>query len=116
VIDRGTIYVIDCGTIMCNRSWYDLYDRSWYDLYDRSWQLAGSDLSVLGMRNMEGDAYPHYNPDYSNLACGVNGYIYSFSAIKWALKGKYDGVCPQISGFLLVVIMYLRKLLVLDFE
>jgi hypothetical protein len=85
-------------------------------LIPNQWQLAGSDLSVLGMRNMEGDGYPHYNPDYSNLACGVNGYIYSFSAIKWALKGKYDGVCPQISGFLLVVIMYLRKLLVLDFE
>ncbi|KAG7991862.1 hypothetical protein I3843_02G100000 [Carya illinoinensis] len=38
------------------------------------WQVAGSDLSLLGMRNTEGDGYPCYNPDYSNVACGVNGY------------------------------------------
>ena len=43
-------------------------------LIPNQWQRAGSDLSVLGMRNMEGDGYPHYNPDYSNLSCGVNGY------------------------------------------
>lgn len=38
------------------------------------WPLAGSDLSLLGMRNTEGNGYPHYNPDYSNMACGGNGY------------------------------------------
>jgi hypothetical protein len=39
-------------------------------LIPNQWQRAGSDLSVLGMRNMEGDGYPHYNPDYSNLSSG----------------------------------------------
>ncbi|KAG6732654.1 hypothetical protein I3842_01G189000 [Carya illinoinensis] len=38
------------------------------------WPVAGADLSLLGMRNPEGDGYPYYNTDYSNLACGVNGY------------------------------------------
>ncbi|XP_044486276.1 TNF receptor-associated factor homolog 1b-like [Mangifera indica] len=32
------------------------------------WQMAGSDLSLLG------DGYPYFHPEYSNLACGVNGY------------------------------------------
>ncbi|KAM3755979.1 hypothetical protein ACB098_02G078100 [Castanea mollissima] len=43
-------------------------------LIPNQWQVAGSDLSLLGMRSMEGDGYSYYNPDYSNLACGVNGY------------------------------------------
>lgn len=42
-------------------------------LVPNQWQLAGSDLSFLGMRNTENDGYPYY-PDYSNMACGVNGY------------------------------------------
>ncbi|XP_019449964.1 PREDICTED: MATH domain-containing protein At5g43560-like isoform X1 [Lupinus angustifolius] len=37
------------------------------------WQVAGSDLSYLGMRNIENDGYSYYQ-DYSNLANGVNGY------------------------------------------
>ncbi|KAG4981704.1 hypothetical protein JHK87_026453 [Glycine soja] len=36
------------------------------------WQVAGSDLSYLGMRNTE-NSYSYYQ-DYSNMACGVNGY------------------------------------------
>ncbi|XVF62943.1 hypothetical protein PTKIN_Ptkin09bG0049400 [Pterospermum kingtungense] len=38
------------------------------------WPMASSDLSLLGMRNADGDAYPYYNPEYSNLACGINCY------------------------------------------
>ncbi|KAJ0092157.1 hypothetical protein Patl1_25199 [Pistacia atlantica] len=38
------------------------------------WQMTGSDLSLLGVRNVEGDGYPYFHPEYSNLACGVNGY------------------------------------------
>jgi hypothetical protein len=41
------------------------------------WPIApGSDLAMLGMRNSEGgDSFsPFYNPDYANLACGINGY------------------------------------------
>ncbi|GMP77364.1 hypothetical protein CsSME_00033661 [Camellia sinensis var. sinensis] len=38
------------------------------------WQMAGSDLSLLSLRNTEGDGYPYHIPDYSNLACSVNGY------------------------------------------
>ncbi|GLT99457.1 hypothetical protein SLE2022_168950 [Rubroshorea leprosula] len=38
------------------------------------WQMAGSDLSLLGMRNSESDSYPYLGTDYSNLTCGVNGY------------------------------------------
>ncbi|KAI8005272.1 hypothetical protein LOK49_LG08G02780 [Camellia lanceoleosa] len=38
------------------------------------WQMAGSDLSLLSLRNTEGDGYPYHILDYSNLACSVNGY------------------------------------------
>ncbi|OWM68142.1 hypothetical protein CDL15_Pgr016342 [Punica granatum] len=38
------------------------------------WSIAGSDLSMLGMKSLEGEGYPYYSPEYSNLACGVNGY------------------------------------------
>ncbi|GKV42291.1 hypothetical protein SLEP1_g49708 [Rubroshorea leprosula] len=38
------------------------------------WQMPGSDLSLLGMRSSESDSYPYLGTDYSNLACGVNGY------------------------------------------
>ncbi|KAA8527728.1 hypothetical protein F0562_035403 [Nyssa sinensis] len=38
------------------------------------WQMAGSDLSFVSMRHMEGDGYPYHIPEYSNLASGVNGY------------------------------------------
>ena len=42
-------------------------------LIPNQWQVAGSDLLYLGMRNTENDSYGYY-PDYSNIACGVNGY------------------------------------------
>ncbi|XP_073222957.1 TNF receptor-associated factor homolog 1b-like [Cicer arietinum] len=42
-------------------------------LVQNQWQMAGSDLSYLGMRNPDSDGYPYYQ-DYSNLTCGVNGY------------------------------------------
>ncbi|KAK4773239.1 hypothetical protein SAY87_028258 [Trapa incisa] len=38
------------------------------------WNVANSDLSVLRTKSNEGEGYPFYSPDYSNLACGVNGY------------------------------------------
>ncbi|XP_059298963.1 TNF receptor-associated factor homolog 1a-like isoform X3 [Lycium ferocissimum] len=39
------------------------------------WQLMGSDPSFLGMRNAHTDtSYLYHTPDYSNMACGVNGY------------------------------------------
>lgn len=37
-------------------------------------QYVGSDLSLFGMRSTELDGYPYFNHDYSNLACGANGY------------------------------------------
>lgn len=43
-------------------------------LIPNQWPMAGSDLSLLGMRNTESDGYPYYSPEYSNTACGVNGY------------------------------------------
>ncbi|WJX12328.1 hypothetical protein P8452_02842 [Trifolium repens] len=42
-------------------------------LIPNQWQVAGSDLLYAGMRNPENNGYPYY-PDYSNMACGVNGY------------------------------------------
>ncbi|KAK7279202.1 hypothetical protein RJT34_24248 [Clitoria ternatea] len=42
-------------------------------LIPNQWQVAGSDLSYLGMRNSENDGYSYYQ-DYSNMACGVNSY------------------------------------------
>ena len=42
-------------------------------LIPNQWQVAGSDLLYLGMRNSENDGYS-YHPDYSNMACGINGY------------------------------------------
>ncbi|KAK7391636.1 hypothetical protein VNO78_20053 [Psophocarpus tetragonolobus] len=42
-------------------------------LVPNQWQVAGSDLLYPGMRNPENDSYAYY-PDYSNMACGVNGY------------------------------------------
>ncbi|KAJ8543506.1 hypothetical protein K7X08_006029 [Anisodus acutangulus] len=39
------------------------------------WQLMGSDPSFLGMRNAHTDTSHLYHiPDYSNMACGVDGY------------------------------------------
>ncbi|XP_058085604.1 TNF receptor-associated factor homolog 1b-like isoform X2 [Magnolia sinica] len=43
-------------------------------MMQNQWALEGADLSLLGMRNLEGDGYPFHLPDYSNLACGVNGF------------------------------------------
>ncbi|XP_048130620.1 TNF receptor-associated factor homolog 1a-like isoform X3 [Rhodamnia argentea] len=43
-------------------------------LIQNQWHVARSDLSMLGMKNPEHDGYPYYAPDYSDLACGVNGY------------------------------------------
>ncbi|XP_027368027.1 TNF receptor-associated factor homolog 1b-like isoform X3 [Abrus precatorius] len=42
-------------------------------LIPNQWQVAGSDLSYLGMRSTDNDGYSYYQ-DYSNMACGVNGY------------------------------------------
>ncbi|KAE9592354.1 hypothetical protein Lalb_Chr19g0128431 [Lupinus albus] len=42
-------------------------------LMTNQWQVAGSDLSYLGMRNIENDGYSYYQ-DYTNMANGVNGY------------------------------------------
>ncbi|XP_020222203.1 TNF receptor-associated factor homolog 1a isoform X1 [Cajanus cajan] len=44
-------------------------------LIPNQWQVAGSDLLYLGMRNTENDSYAYY-PDYSNMGCGVNGYVF----------------------------------------
>jgi hypothetical protein len=41
-------------------------------LVPNHWQMAGSDLSYLGLRNPDNDGYSYYQ-DYSNLT-GVNGY------------------------------------------
>lgn len=38
------------------------------------WNMASSDMSVLGTKSLEGEGYPFYSPEYSNLACGANGY------------------------------------------
>lgn len=38
------------------------------------WQMPGPDMAMVMMRNAECDGYPYYNPEYSNLPCGVNGY------------------------------------------
>ncbi|XP_022851471.1 MATH domain-containing protein At5g43560-like isoform X2 [Olea europaea var. sylvestris] len=42
-------------------------------LIPNQWQMAGSDLP-LNVRNMDSDGYPHYIPEYPNLAHGINGY------------------------------------------
>ncbi|GMI70454.1 Tumor necrosis factor Receptor-Associated Factor 1b [Hibiscus trionum] len=38
------------------------------------WKMASTDLSLLGMRSRDGESYPYYSPEYSNIACGINGY------------------------------------------
>ncbi|KAJ6719454.1 TNF RECEPTOR-ASSOCIATED FACTOR-like protein 1A [Salix purpurea] len=43
-------------------------------LVSNQWQMAGSDFSLMGMRNADADSSPYFNPEYSNMACGVNGY------------------------------------------
>lgn len=43
-------------------------------LVPNQWQVAGSDLSYLGMRNPDNDSYSSYYQDFSNMASGVNGY------------------------------------------
>ncbi|XWS08839.1 hypothetical protein CRYUN_Cryun40dG0034700 [Craigia yunnanensis] len=43
-------------------------------LVPTQWPMVSSDLSLLSMRNADGESYPYYSPEYSNLACGVNGY------------------------------------------
>ncbi|GMY27225.1 TNF receptor-associated factor homolog 1b isoform X1 [Fagus crenata] len=50
------------------------YVNGHVDGFPNQWPVAGSDLAPLGMRNMEGNGYSYYNPDFSNMACGVNGY------------------------------------------
>ncbi|KAK7278499.1 hypothetical protein RJT34_23529 [Clitoria ternatea] len=42
-------------------------------LIPNQWQVASSDLLYLGTRKRENDSYAYF-PDYSNMACGVNGY------------------------------------------
>ncbi|CAI0559208.1 unnamed protein product [Linum tenue] len=45
-------------------------------LISNQWQMSSTDLSFAGMRNSDGDrgSPAYFSPDYSNLACGVNGY------------------------------------------
>ncbi|KAL6003774.1 hypothetical protein ACLOJK_004320 [Asimina triloba] len=43
-------------------------------MIQNQWPGDGADLSLLGRRTIEGDAYPFQLPDYSNLSCGVNGF------------------------------------------
>ncbi|CAN4116551.1 unnamed protein product [Withania somnifera] len=44
-------------------------------LLPNQWQMMSSDPAYLGMRNGTIDSsHPYPGPDYSNLACGVNGY------------------------------------------
>ncbi|XP_012481941.1 TNF receptor-associated factor homolog 1b isoform X1 [Gossypium raimondii] len=47
-------------------------------LVQTQWPMASSHLSLLQMRNTNGDSYPYYNAKYPNLACGVNGYATVF--------------------------------------
>ncbi|KAL6194836.1 hypothetical protein ACLB2K_035911 [Fragaria x ananassa] len=42
--------------------------------HHNQWQVAGSDISLQGMRSTDNDGFPYYNPDYSNMTCGMNGY------------------------------------------
>ncbi|KAJ6321633.1 hypothetical protein OIU77_011663 [Salix suchowensis] len=43
-------------------------------LTPNQWQISGSDISLMSMRNAGGDSSPFFNPEYSNMACGVNGF------------------------------------------
>uniref|UniRef100_A0A2P2MIW2 MATH domain-containing protein n=1 Tax=Rhizophora mucronata TaxID=61149 RepID=A0A2P2MIW2_RHIMU len=43
-------------------------------LIQNQWQMARSDIAFVGMRNAESDNSPYFNSEYSNMACGVNGY------------------------------------------
>ncbi|KAA8548767.1 hypothetical protein F0562_000451 [Nyssa sinensis] len=54
-------------------------------LIPNQWQMAGSDLSFLSMRQMEGDGYAYQIPDYSNLAWRRQ-WFYCIPAFKWTLK------------------------------
>ncbi|XP_016729096.1 TNF receptor-associated factor homolog 1b isoform X4 [Gossypium hirsutum] len=47
-------------------------------LVQTQWPMASSDLSLLRMRNTNGNSYPYYNAEYPNLACGFNGYATVF--------------------------------------
>ncbi|KAL1111340.1 hypothetical protein V6Z11_D02G052500 [Gossypium hirsutum] len=47
-------------------------------LVQTQWPMASAHLSLLQMRNTNGDSYPYYNAKYPNLACGVNGYATVF--------------------------------------
>lgn len=44
-------------------------------LIPNQWQMAGTDLSYLSMRRSQDDGLSYHIPNYSNLACGVNGNI-----------------------------------------
>lgn len=43
-------------------------------LMPAQWRMTSSDLSLLALRNPEGEGYPYFSPEYPNVACGVNGY------------------------------------------
>ncbi|XXG67130.1 hypothetical protein AAC387_Pa06g0545 [Persea americana] len=43
-------------------------------MIQNQWQTHGPDLSLFRARNADDDGYPFPLPDYTNLACGVNGY------------------------------------------
>lgn len=44
-------------------------------LIPNQWQVAGSEIPMFNTRNaVDSDGYPYYIPDYSNPACGIDGY------------------------------------------
>uniref|UniRef100_A0A2P2MJ11 MATH domain-containing protein n=1 Tax=Rhizophora mucronata TaxID=61149 RepID=A0A2P2MJ11_RHIMU len=43
-------------------------------LIQNQWQMAGSDLSLVGIRNAKSDGSQYFSPEYANMACGVSGY------------------------------------------
>ncbi|MBA0681493.1 hypothetical protein Goari_023293 [Gossypium aridum] len=47
-------------------------------LVQTQWPMTSSGLSLLRIRNTNGDSCPYYNAKYPNLACGVNGYAMVF--------------------------------------
>ncbi|MBA0854526.1 hypothetical protein Goshw_001167 [Gossypium schwendimanii] len=47
-------------------------------LVQTQWPMTSSGLSLLRIRNTNGDSCPYYNAKYPNLACGVNGYATVF--------------------------------------
>ncbi|XXG77664.1 hypothetical protein AAC387_Pa08g1773 [Persea americana] len=51
-------------------------NRQMDGMMQNQWQTHSPDRSLFNMRNVEGDRYPFPPSDYTNLACGVNGYSF----------------------------------------